>query len=203
MSIKIRRQQEKENLRQEILDAARELFVAEGYESVSMRKIAERIGYSPTTIYLYFKDKSELLHEICESTFSKLSDQIEASWFGTSDPLERMRAGLLAYIRFGLDNPHHYDVVLISPKEKHLNNKAYTYENSMGKRAFELLVKSVVECLDAGVIRNADVALTAQTLWAGMHGVTSLLISHEGFPFVEKSRLAESIVDTMIRGIRS
>ncbi len=203
MSLNHRRQQEKENLRQEILDASRELFVTEGYESVSMRKIADRIGYSPTTIYLYFKDKSELLHEICESTFSKLSVQIEASWVGFNDPLERMRAGLLAYIHFGLENPHHYDVVLISPKDKHLDNADFGYENSMGKQAFELLVASVVECLEARVIRKADVALTAQTLWAGLHGVTALLIAHEGFPFVDKQVLAESVVDTMIRGIET
>ncbi len=202
MALNSRRQLEKENLRQEILDAARELFVAEGYDSVSMRKIADRIGYSPTTIYLYFKDKSELLQEICESTFAKLSKQIEKSWTTTEDPLERLRLGLLSYIDFGLENPHHYDLVLISPKEMHLADLAIEFEDSMGRKAFDLLIKSVVECLEAGVIRQADVALTAQTLWAGLHGVTALLITHPGFPFVEKEMLIDSVVDTMIRGLR-
>lgn len=202
MALNSRRQLEKENLRQEILDAARELFVAEGYDSVSMRKIADRIGYSPTTIYLYFKDKSELLQEICESTFAKLSKQIEKSWTTTEDPLERLRLGLLSYIDFGLENPHHYDLVLISPKEMHLADLAIVFEDSMGRKAFDLLIKSVVECLEAGVIRQADVALTAQTLWAGLHGVTALLITHPGFPFVEKEMLIDSVVDTMIRGLR-
>lgn len=202
MALNSRRQLEKENLRQEILDAARELFVAEGFDSVSMRKIADRIGYSPTTIYLYFKDKSELLQEICESTFAKLSKQIEKSWTTTEDPLERLRLGLLSYIDFGLENPHHYDLVLISPKEMHLADLAIEFEDSMGRKAFDLLIKSVVECLEAGVIRQADVALTAQTLWAGLHGVTALLITHPGFPFVEKEMLIDSVVDTMIRGLR-
>lgn len=202
MALNSRRQLEKENLRQEILDAARELFVAEGYDSVSMRKIADRIGYSPTTIYLYFKDKSELLQEICERTFAKLSKQIEKSWTTTEDPLERLRLGLLSYIDFGLENPHHYDLVLISPKEMHLADLAIEFEDSMGRKAFDLLIKSVVECLEAGVIRQADVALTAQTLWAGLHGVTALLITHPGFPFVEKEMLIDSVVDTMIRGLR-
>ena len=203
MSPKARKQLEKENLRQEILDAARELFVAEGYENVSMRKVADRIGYSPTTIYLYFRDKSNLLFEICEATFSKLSDEIEKSWQGIDDPLERMRRGLLAYIHFGLKNPHHYDVVLISPKDKHLTGEEFTYENSMGKRAFDLLVASVADCLDAGVIRRADVALTAQTLWAGLHGTTSLLIAHPGFPFAETETLIDSVIDMMIRGLKA
>lgn len=203
MSLKARKQLEKESLRHEILDAARELFVSEGYESVSMRKIADRIGYSPTTIYLYFKDKSELLHEICESTFSKLSEEIESSWDGAAGPLDRLRRGLLAYIYFGLEHPHHYDVVLISPREKYIPISDYSYEDSMGKRAFDLLIASVVECLEAGVIRRADVSLIAQTLWAGLHGVTSLLISHRGFPFIERQVFIESVVDMMIRGIKS
>ena len=65
-----RRARAKQLLRGEILDAARELFIKHGYENVSMRKIAEKIEYSPTTIYLYFHDKSEILHTLCEETFA-------------------------------------------------------------------------------------------------------------------------------------
>lgn len=201
MASRTRRQLAKENLRQEILDAARDLFVTEGYENVSMRKVADRIGYSPTTIYLYFKDKSELLREICESTFAKLSEQILQSWGTSQNPLERLRLGLIAYIHFGLENPHHYDLVLLSPK--HLADLDIEFQDSMGRRAFDLLVAAVVDCLKTGAIRQGDVALTAQTLWAGLHGVTALLISHPGFPFVEKELLIDSVVDTMIRGLKS
>ena len=76
MGIKERREREKENLRRDILDVAREMFATEGYESVSMRKIADKIEYSATTIYLYFKDKNELLYQICEETFEQLGRQI-------------------------------------------------------------------------------------------------------------------------------
>jgi len=69
MGSKQRREREKEALRQDILDAARELFVEEGYDNVSMRRVAEKIEYSPTTIYLYFEDKASLLYAICEETF--------------------------------------------------------------------------------------------------------------------------------------
>ena len=64
MGVKERREREKESLRQDILDVAREMFATEGYESVSMRKIADKIEYSPTTIYLYFKDKNELFYAL-------------------------------------------------------------------------------------------------------------------------------------------
>lgn len=203
MSIKARKEREKENLRHEILDAARELFVAEGYENVSMRKIAEKIDYSPTTIYLYFKDKTELLREICEASFAKLGDELIRSRNEGGSPLEVLRRGLLVYVDFGLSNPHHYDVVFISPKEKYIHADVYTYEGSMGQRAFETLATEVAECMEADVIRKADVATVAQTLWSGIHGVTSLLITHDGFPFVDRHILTESVVDTMIGGLRT
>ncbi len=201
MSPRLSKTEPKESLRQEILDAARELFVAEGYESVSMRKIAERIGYSPTTIYLYFKDKSELLREICESTFERLADEITESQSKADGPLDKLRRGLLTYIRFGLENPHHYDVVFVSPKVRFMGPAEYSFDGSMGQRAFELLGSSVAECMTAGVLRKGDVALTAQTFWSGIHGVTSLINSHDGFPFVESNRLVASVVDTMIAGL--
>lgn len=202
MGIQDRKQREKETLRQEILHAARELFVAEGYENVSMRKIAERIEYSPTTIYLYFKDKSELLQEICEATFSKLADEIVRSQELGGTPLEVLRRGMMAYIEFGLRNPHHYDVVFISPKQKFMTGPQHSFEGSMGQRSFDLLASAVAECTRTGAIGPGNPAVVAQTLWAGIHGVTSLLITHEGFPFAERQTLTKSVVDTMIRGLR-
>jgi AcrR family transcriptional regulator len=202
MATKERKQREKENLRQEILDAARELFVAEGYANVSMRKVAEMIEYSPTTIYLYFRDKTDLLREVCEEAFRKLSDEIVKSQKTGKNELEVLRKGLLAYIDFGLKYPHHYEVVFITPKLTDLDSEDYTYENSMGKRAFDLLDRSVADCMSAGAIRQGNVALVAQTLWAGIHGVTSLLITHRGFPFVDRRVLIDSVVDTLIAGLR-
>jgi AcrR family transcriptional regulator len=202
MTISERRIKEKEHLRQEILDAARELFVAEGYENVSMRKVAKRIDYSPTTIYLYFKDKHELLHQVCEEAFTKLSEQIVKSQSLGTTPIDVLRQGMFAYVAFGLINPYHYDVVFISPKRASSGAEEYSFDESMGKRAFELLSDSVAECMKAGTIRKGDLATVSQTLWAGIHGVTSLLITHDGFPFVEKEILVASVVDTLIEGLR-
>jgi AcrR family transcriptional regulator len=206
MGIKERREKAKENLRQEIFDAASELFAKEGIANVSMRKIAQKIEYSPTTIYLYFKDKTTLLHQICEETFAKLAVDVEKIKEKTNDPLEILRGGMRAYIEFGLKHPNHYEVVFITPSETYFDeefSKEYTFENSMGKIAFEKLVESVVRCVRAGVIKNGDVELISQTLWAGMHGLTSLLIGHKDFPFAENERLIESLIETMIKGLQN
>ncbi len=203
MGIKERKEKAKDNLRQEIFDAASELFAKEGIANVSMRKIAEKIEYSPTTIYLYFKDKTTLLHQICEETFAKLAAEVTKIREITNDPLEILRGGLRAYIEFGLKHPNHYGVVFITPLKSYIDeNFEYSFDNSTGKIAFEKLVESVITCVETGAIKNGDIELISQTLWAGMHGLTSLLIGHTEFPFAEKERLIESMIDTMIKGLQ-
>ena len=97
MGSKERRERAKENLREQIMDAARELFVSEGYESVSMRKIADKIEYSPTTIYLYFKDKTDLLVQLCDETFARLGERLERIRQKQEDPLLALREAARAF----------------------------------------------------------------------------------------------------------
>src|SRR5215471_18517819 len=106
MGVRERRTREKRELKQQILDAARELFVREGYESVSMRKIAEKIEYSPATIYTYFQDKDEILDCLCAETFLHLHQhKLAAIHEMNGDTLEALKKGMETYIRFGLDHP--------------------------------------------------------------------------------------------------
>jgi AcrR family transcriptional regulator len=191
---------DKENLRQEIMDAAREMFVAEGYQNVSMRKIAEKIGYSATTIYLYFKDKNDLLHQICEQTFARLAQNIKAINLLSDNPLEKLRSGLREYVHFGLKHPSQYEIVFITPLPVKVEG---SFEDSNGSVAFDTLRTVIAECVAAHLLKETDVELLSQTLWAGIHGVTSLLIQHDGFPFVERERLVDSVIDTLIAGIKA
>src|SRR2546425_3395256 len=93
-----RKARHKADLKEEILDAARDLFVREGYESVSIRKIADKVEYAPGTIYLYFSDKSEILDCLCNQTFEKLRARLGAIHDDKGDPLEGLRRGLRQYI---------------------------------------------------------------------------------------------------------
>src|SRR5438270_2023087 len=102
MGVQERRAREKEGVREEILDAARTLFVKEGYEHVSMRKIAEKVEYAPGTIYLYFRDKAEILDQLSEETFAKLEKRMHAIHDDPSSPLDALRRGLRTYIQFGI-----------------------------------------------------------------------------------------------------
>jgi AcrR family transcriptional regulator len=199
MGVKERRERQKESLRQEILDAARDLFVSVGYENVTMRKVAEKIEYSPTTIYLHFQDKADLMHSICEETFERLSRKLEQILKSPGDPVERLKRGLRAYVEFGLQNPQHYRVTFMTPHE--VNPECVLAPDSAGLKAFSILQQGVADCIQAGKFRNVDVQSASQALWAAVHGLTSLLIAHASFPWVPRDKLTNLITDSMIAGL--
>jgi AcrR family transcriptional regulator len=196
MGVQERRARQKENIREEILDAARNLFVKEGYEHVSIRKIAEKIEYAPGTIYLYFPDKAAILARICEETFANLAQRIHAINQDTANPLDSLRRGLRTYVQFGIDNPNHYVVTFVQAKQI-----PHDEQPTAGARCFGNLRAAVNRCVDAGLLNCDDVEEVAQALWAGVHGVTTLLISCS-FPFIEQNRLIDRVVHILIEGIR-
>ena len=203
MSVRERRAKQKEQLRRRILVAARELFAKEGYENVSMRKIADRIDYSPTTIYLYFEDKDELLHSICEETFTKLVQKFADIAASTSDPIQQLRRVGHAYIDFGLSHPNHYMVTFMGAGHpRTMAEPKFDYQGSMGEKCFLRLRSIVEQCVRQGKIRLVDVDTTSQALWAAVHGITSLLISHPHFPWVDKHRLIDRVIDVMTEGLK-
>lgn len=204
MGLHERKARQKSLLRQEILDAASELFVTEGFDNVSMRRIADKIEYSPTTIYLYFRDKAELLDQVCQETFSRLELLLSDIERKAQSPLERLRLGLAAYIRFGLENPHHYRATFLLPVPEHRLKDHPKPPDSPGMKAFDFLRRSIRECVASGVFRELDPELLSQTFWAGIHGVTSLLITHcQAFPWRDREELIGSMVDTLTTGAKA
>ncbi len=205
MGVAERRAREKQKLKQQILDAARELFVRDGYESVSMRKIADKIEYSPATIYTYFKHKDEILDCLCEETFLKLHlEKLAGVHKMKGDTLEALKKGMETYIRFGLDHPEHYIVTFIlkAPAYEKPGSRQ-TRKAKTGQKCFDNMRNLVRRCLEEGKIRNADLEETSQALWAGIHGLTALLITQPGFPFVEREKLIRRTIEILIRGVSS
>src|SRR6266852_3623292 len=202
MGVKERKARQKKFLRQEILDAASELFVRDGYENVSMRRIADKIEYSPTTIYLYFKDKAELLDQVCKETFARLVQRLSKIMEQPGDPVERLKRGLIAYIEFGLQNPHHYRATFMMPIPESFDKTKYAQPDSPGMQAFSFLTRGITDCIKAGKMPGMNVGLASQTLWAGIHGITSLLIVHELFPWVGRDKVIHSTVDTLVAGLQ-
>lgn len=205
MGPKERRERQKEEIRGMILDAARELFVSEGVESVTMRRIADRIEYSPTAIYFHFKDKETLLRELCAHDFLSLAQQLlEIQKIG--DPIEKLRQIGLAYIHFGMNNPSHYRLMFMTPQAPIKPEDVGVDKTNPEENAYALLKDIVSEGIASGRFRPEynDVELTAQTSWAAVHGVISLHIAKCNDGWVDWRPLetrAQLMVDMLIAGI--
>ena len=194
MGIAERRERDRLGLRRKILDAARELFMREGYERVTMRRIAEAIEYSPTAIYLHFKDKDELVRALCADEFGQLLRALPQE--PPADPVDWIRQLGVAYARFGLTHPNHYRFMFMTGPHQH-------EVSAEGQQAFGLLRAAVEKAVASGRFRNENADAVAQVLWASLHGVVALLVTYEAerFPGVPAMPdLVERVVENGIRG---
>jgi len=207
MGVKERREREKSETRDKILDAARELFVTEGYEGVSMRKVAEKIEYSPTAIYVHFADKNELFRELCHQDYARLAEVFQSSVMST-DPLERLRQIGAIYIDFGTRFPNHYKFMFMTPHPAHeLDEVDREMKDNPEKDAYAFLKWAVQQAMDASCFREeiGDVEMVSQTLWASVHGVISLNIAKGDDEWVDWRPMrdrAEMMLDITLRGLR-
>jgi AcrR family transcriptional regulator len=204
MGIAERRAREKDALRHKILEAAVEMFVANGYESVTMRGIADRIEYSASTIYLYFKNKTEIIGAICSDTFETLIGRLDEIENRDLAPLDQFVAGLRCYIAFGLEHPHQYQLVFgnAAPDEC----AELEEPNRLGMQALEYLGRCIGKCQAAGIFPPSDPMSDAITIWMQLHGTTAILINDHGkynFPWPTKEALVDRTVELIVRGLRA
>ncbi len=191
-----------ELLRTEILAAAERLLAATGDEdAVSIRAIADAVGVTPPSIYLHFPDKDALITAVCEARFRDFDERLEAAAARASDPLESMRLRARAYLDFGREHPEHYRILFMT-RSTHGHGVADT-GGEVGGAAFQHLVAAVQACMDAGIFTARDPQATAITVWAAMHGLTSLLISRPGFPWPHVDDLVHEVLDVHERGLLS
>lgn len=212
MGVRERREREKDATRQKILDAARELFATQGYEAVSMRRIAEAIEYSPAAIYVHFKDKAELMKELCQQDFEAFAEDVQ-QFAGVADPVERIRRSGRLYIRFAIEHPNHFRLMFMTkpaPEMVELDEQELTEQGrgDPNRDAYAFLMQCVQEAAGQGRIREdlqEDPELVAQMLWASLHGVASLQIARPDnepwFNWRGADVLGEAMSRAVFRGI--
>ena len=186
------RERYREVLRQTILDVAREAFVRDGYEGVSMRKVAEKVGCSHGNLYLHFKDKKALFDCLVEESFDQFGAGLrkERESLQSNDPVELVRKMGRAYVEFGVANPSVYEFVFLLRRPGRKPHVTY-----------ERLRSLVQRCLDEKRFRRMDVDLASQALWAAVHGITSLLILRPAFPWADRDELIGQVVDAAVDGL--
>jgi len=185
--------------RAEILAAAERIFVEHGYEGATIRKIADEVGLSSTALYMHFAEKGEILHEICRQTFATLLELNRAVVAEPGGPEQRLRRVLQAYIDFGFDNPNAYRLIYMT-RPVELRHGALSAAQELGGglyRSFE----QVVEDAEAEGLLRGDARTTAQALWAGCHGVVSLMITKPYFDWVDREALVGALLDGLFAGL--
>ena len=185
MGIIQRKEREKEEMRQLILGAALRLFREYGYEGVSIRNIAESIEYSPGTIYLYYKDKSEIFFALQYEAAALKRDHL-LPVANIEDPWERLIEFGRRYIDFGMKHPDLYDLLFITlaPMEYIENQECW----QLGLATHSFFVETVQACVDKRYFKSTDTDTIAYTLWCHAHGLVSLFVRERMRMYPEEKR---------------
>jgi AcrR family transcriptional regulator len=203
---KERRERERTDTRQRILDAARDMFVERGYDATTMRAIADRVEYTPTAIYHHFKNKEALITELCTLDFKSLAqrfNRIEK----VADPLERIARLGDAYVEFAITHPNHYQLMFMTPRPEAPADMVEATKGDPSEDAYALLRETCVDAIRDGRLRTelTDPDDLAQILWSALHGLVSLRIIKSHDPWIEWGdvrQTADRVREILMRGMR-
>jgi AcrR family transcriptional regulator len=188
---------------EEILAAARELFLEHGVENVSTRQIAMRVGISQTALYVYFRNKEMMLDSLVEAAFRKLGitlARVEASY---ADPIDYLRAAIPEYIHFGLQNPDEYRIAFLLRDARRKSSQLPEEKRRIGLEVFAAMEGRIAEGLASGALRSASGSAhgSAQALWAAIHGLVALLLAYPDFGWVPLDELITVHTDMLLDGL--
>jgi AcrR family transcriptional regulator len=198
-----RRERERAEFREEVLLAARRIVLEEGFEALTMRKIADAIEYAPGTIYLYFESRDAIAFELCRAGFEAFLAAL-APAAAIADPVDRLRELGRRYVRFGIENQETYRLIFM--QEPKYASEAFQEDadaaDSPGKRALGILVAIFEELRAAGRLKtSADPTALAEMIWSAVHGIVSLKITYDRHPETGTDELLRIQTDALVNGL--
>ncbi|MEP9397584.1 TetR/AcrR family transcriptional regulator [Mesorhizobium sp. KR2-14] len=194
------RERKKALLRAELLEAAHELVKEEGYEGLTIRKLAQRVGYAPMSVYSYFADKHEILLALAEDAFETLAQRMERD--APAEPLAALRKIMEEYAVFALENPNEYRTIFMTRDPAGLRGQEVTELGKLesGNPALRILLKRVQACIDAGIFKG-DVHAISTLLWSCGHGAISLQLAFPFYPFGEPGKFLAASMEVALAGL--
>jgi AcrR family transcriptional regulator len=206
LGVKERKERERAEVRERILDAARDMFTSDGVAAVTMRAIADRIEYSPPVIYSHFADKHALIQELCYRDYRALAQALGRIG-RIDDPIERLRKIGLAYVDFALEHPEQFRFMFMTSKSAedlaaaHAATKANPEED-----AYSFLRDTIAEGIAAGRFQPelGDVEELSQLAWASAHGVVALHVAKGNDPWIDwrdARKTARKLIDATLVGL--
>ncbi len=172
------RESNRKDIKPLVLKKAQQLFLKYGYENITMRRIAKELGISAGAIYLYFRNKDEIMQSLCNEGFRMLlEEQKIAVTAPIIDPLRRLTEMGRRYIRFGIEHRDYYEIMFLMPAPAAIHEKEDI--DSFGMQSLAALEKLIIECLDAGFFQGFDRETISCSIWAMVHGLVSLMIRNQ------------------------
>ena len=190
-----------EQLREEILAAAERILIETSDESaLSIRAIASAVGVTPPSIYLHFADRNELVFAVCERQAEQLDGVMEEAAQEGTDGWDRIRRRGYAYMRWGLENPEHYRILMMGRADS--TPDRFIDERLADTAGLDAVAADLRTAAEDGVIAPvADPVREAELLWMIIHGMVSLLISKPEFPFGSGEEVYGAMFDLVHRGL--
>jgi AcrR family transcriptional regulator len=184
-----------EQLRAEIIAAAKELLAKSGSsDAVSIRAVADAVGVTSPSIYLHFADKDELIAAVVMNVFDELDAAMVAAGEGVSEPLAKLRAFGLAYVRFAVEHPEHYRVATMERCIDDSQGAQSQMDQMLADNAFTHFMGTVQLCMDAGIFAVGDPLPVALQLWSAAHGIASLIIAKPYLPWGDVDSVADAVL---------
>ena len=188
------------DLRTAVLDAARQQLVREGYRDLSMRDVANAVGCSVSSIYLYFAGKDELVHTLMDEGFERWHRQMTELMASADTPAERLEAACRAYVRFGLANPEFYEIMYMFHSDRMARYPKELFRRA--RRNLELMAELVRAYAPEAVPTPDDARIRTMALWATLHGIVSTIISDRLDRGIDRARYVEGAIRYALAGVR-
>jgi AcrR family transcriptional regulator len=176
MGIAERKAKEKEELKALILQGAKRMFLEKGLEQTTIRNIADAIEYSVGTVYVYYKDKNAIWHDLHLQGFFQLSEEMK-DVVTIEDPMERLKGMGRAYLKFAMENPEMYDLMFIMRAPMEYLESCRQCEWDEGQLIFDGLKNTVQQCMEKGYFKGHTLEALSLLIWSAVHGMCSLMIS--------------------------
>lgn len=202
MGIRERHERERQKVTGAILDAASDLFVSEGFRNVSMRKIAQRIEYSPAAIYSYFASKDDIYYALADVAFGLLNDGIRSALADADDPWQGVRHAVRHYYDFSKSHPQYFELMFVDRSVPRISEN---WERFAFVGDILTHVTSVMrECIERGHLpRGTDPAAAVHVLWAAIHGAAVIRLCDRLGPGEDPDALFQDVFEAALAGLQA
>jgi AcrR family transcriptional regulator len=199
MGIRERQTRERDTVRRQILNAARTLFLAEGYANVSMRKIAEQIEYSPGAIYSYFASKEEIFFALAEEGLQFV--RAHCAGITSDDPLDRVREAFWRFYVFSKEQPEYFSLVFVDNAVPRISQEWERFPSMRDMR--HDIEHDIQHCIEHGVFpRVQHAGIVFRTLLAAAYGAAVFRLSHRLPEAEDADALAHDLLESTLTGLR-